>query len=81
MEHLPGHFFTAITSKLCQKRIDDKPVLIFWGDRDDFIKNNNLEKWKNFFSSETTYAFEAGHFVQEEKTEKTIAVMRNWLSD
>lgn len=61
--------------------IKNKPVLIFWGDRDDFIKNNNLEKWKNFFSSETTYAFEAGHFVQEEKTEKTIAVMRNWLSD
>ncbi len=61
--------------------IKNKPVLILWGDKDGFIKKNNLEKWKNFFSSETTYAFEAGHFVQEEKTEESIEVMTNWLRD
>ena len=61
--------------------IKNKPVLILWGEKDDFIKKSNLEKWKNFFSSETTHALEAGHFVQEEKTEKTIAIMRNWLSN
>lgn len=59
--------------------IKDKPVLILWGEKDDFIKMNNLEKWKSFFSNEKTNVFDAGHFVQEEETEKTIQIITNWL--
>ncbi|MCG2417959.1 alpha/beta fold hydrolase [Aequorivita sp. F47161] len=61
--------------------IKNKPVLILWGEKDNFIKMKNLEKWKNFFSSETTYAFKAGHLVQEEKPKRTVAIMKKWLSD
>jgi len=59
--------------------IKDKPVLILWGKKDDFIKLNNLEKWKGFFSNEKTNVLDAGHFVQEEDAEKTIAIMTSWL--
>lgn len=59
--------------------IKNKPVLILWGEKDDFIKKTNLEKWKDFFSNETSHSFKAGHFVQEEKTEKTIEIMTKWL--
>ncbi|MCZ4317505.1 alpha/beta fold hydrolase [Aequorivita viscosa] len=61
--------------------IKNKPVLILWGEKDNFIKMKNLEKWKNFYSCETTYAFKTGHLVQEEKPKKTIAIMKKWLSD
>ena len=61
--------------------IKTKPVLILWGAEDTFIKKNNLEKWQNFFSNGITHVFEVGHFVQEEETQKTISIMKNWLSD
>ncbi|WP_416864778.1 MAG: alpha/beta fold hydrolase [Imperialibacter sp.] len=61
--------------------IKDKPVLILWGENDDFIKINNLEKWKSFFSNKKTNAFDAGHFVQEEETEKTIEIIASWLKE
>lgn len=60
--------------------IKNKPVLILWGEKDDFIKKNNLEKWQDFLSNEKTHLFEAGHFVQEEKTDESIEIIRQWLS-
>jgi len=27
-------------------KIKNKPILILWGDKDEFIKHHNLEKWK-----------------------------------
>lgn len=61
--------------------IKEKPVLILWGEKDSFIKMENLEKWKNLFSKETTHTFKAGHLVQEEKPKTAIAIMKKWLSD
>lgn len=61
--------------------IKDKPILILWGEKDDFIKMNNLEKWKRFFSNAKTSVFRAGHFLQEEETEKTIEMMADWLKE
>jgi pimeloyl-ACP methyl ester carboxylesterase len=60
--------------------IKNKPVLILWGEKDDFIKKNNLEKWQDFLSNEKTHLLEAGHFVQEEKTDDSIEIIRHWLS-
>jgi len=61
--------------------IKNKPTLILWGNKDDFIKINNLERWKDFFANEKTYVLESGHFVQEEKTDKTIEIIKSWLKD
>jgi pimeloyl-ACP methyl ester carboxylesterase len=60
--------------------IKNKPVLILWGEKDEFIKKNNLEKWQDFLSNEKTHLFESGHFVQEEKTAESIEIIRHWLS-
>jgi pimeloyl-ACP methyl ester carboxylesterase len=60
--------------------IKDIPFLILWGEKDDFIKKNNLEKWQHFLSNEKTYLFEAGHFVQEEKTDESIEIISQWLN-
>ena len=54
-------------------------MLILWGEKDDFIKKSNLEKWQHFLSNEDTHLFEAGHFVQEEKTDESIEIISQWL--
>ncbi len=59
--------------------ISDKPCLILWGLKDDFIKPHNLEKWRSIFQNQTIYTFEAGHFVQEEKFKVSMNKMQNWL--
>jgi len=63
------------------QNIKSKPVLILWGTKDDFIKKHNLEKWKSNLENETTYHFEAGHFVQEEKMEESLTRMEFWLQE
>lgn len=61
--------------------IKNRPVLILWGEKDDFIKLNNLAKFKNMFSNHNTYLFESGHFVQEEKTDESIDILASWLKE
>lgn len=61
--------------------IKNKPVLLLWGEKDNFIKKQNQEKWENFFTNKSVYLFEAGHFVQEEKTDHTLSIIKNWLND
>jgi len=60
--------------------IKDKPVLILWGEKDDFIKKINREKWESKLTNETTFVFEAGHFVQEEQFEVSVQRIKNWLT-
>lgn len=59
--------------------IKNKPTLILWGDKDDFIKINNLERWKEFLTNKKIYVLESGHFIQEEKTDETIEIITGWL--
>jgi haloalkane dehalogenase len=59
--------------------IKDKPFLILWGEKDEFIKKENLNKWTSKLTNETTHTFEAGHFVQEEKFEESIKAIKEWL--
>ena len=59
--------------------IKDKPFLILWGEKDEFIKKENLNKWTSKLANETTHTFEAGHFVQEEKFEESIKAIKEWL--
>lgn len=61
--------------------IKNKPTLILWGEKDEFIKMTNLNKWKSFFTNKQVHVLDAGHFVQEEQSAKTVALMAQWLSE
>jgi haloalkane dehalogenase len=62
-------------------KIEDKPFLILWGEKDEFIKLSNLDSWANKLTNETILTFEAGHFVQEEKMEKSLEAIKDWLGN
>jgi haloalkane dehalogenase len=52
--------------------LSQKPCLILWGTKDEFITTEYLEKWKNRLPNARVIEYECGHFVQEEETRKTI---------
>ena len=56
------------------------PFLILWGEKDDFIKKTNLEKWKAKLTNETICVFPSGHFVQEESFDESLERMKHWLN-
>jgi haloalkane dehalogenase len=52
--------------------LSQKPCLILWGTKDEFITTEYLQKWKNRLPNAMVREYECGHFVQEEETKKTI---------
>ncbi len=60
-------------------KIKTKPILILWGNKDEFIKNHHLEKWKENLENKTIFNFNTGHFVQEEAFENSLIKIKNWL--
>ncbi|MDX1638458.1 MAG: alpha/beta fold hydrolase [Balneolaceae bacterium] len=59
--------------------IADKPVLMLWGVKDEFIKPEYLERWKMRFSNCQVHSLECGHFVQEEKTAEVNRALAEFL--
>jgi pimeloyl-ACP methyl ester carboxylesterase len=58
-----------------------KPTLFIWGMKDPFITPRNLMKFVEGFPNSKTYKIEtAGHFPQEEETEKVIREIRDFLN-
>ena len=47
-------------------KISDKPVLILWGMKDEFITPKYLEKWQQQLSNYQLVKLNSGHFIQEE---------------
>lgn len=60
-------------------KLEDKEWLIIWGTEDEFIKMEELLKWKNRLPQSTIVELNCGHFVQEEKTEKSISLIFRFL--
>jgi len=51
-------------------KLNEIPMLIFWGMKDTFVPPYELEKWKQAFPGAKVVAYpDAGHFVQEEAAE------------
>lgn len=61
--------------------LEDKPWLMLWGTRDEFITPDYLDKWKSRLPEAKVIKFECGHFVQEERTEEAISAMRNFFQE
>lgn len=60
--------------------IENKPILIFWGMKDKFVPPTNLAKWKQRLPNARVIEYpDAGHFVQEEKSEAMISEIKKLL--
>lgn len=62
-------------------QLEGKPILILWGNKDEFITPTYLQKWKNRLPNAKIIEFECGHFVQEEKTEDSIKEIDSFLKN
>ena len=61
------------------EQIKDKPFLVLWGIKDQFITEEYLQKWEDILTNVTVHKFIAGHFVQEEQFDKSIGKIKGWL--
>ena len=59
--------------------LEQKPWLVIWGMRDDFISTEHLKKWKERLTNVEIKELECGHFVQEEKTPESINAIHNFM--
>jgi haloalkane dehalogenase len=62
-------------------KISNKPFLILWGKKDEFITPEFLKKWKQHLHNFQAVEFECGHFVQEEKAKEVSAEMENFITN
>lgn len=53
-------------------KLNQKPWLILWGTKDEFITTEYLQKWKKRLPHSVVKEFECGHFIQEERAKETI---------
>lgn len=60
-------------------KLQQKPWLILWGVKDEFLTTACLEIWKKKLSNATIKNFECGHFIQEEKTNETIQEVEKFM--
>lgn len=58
----------------------DKPWLILWGTKDEFITTSYLEKWENRLPNAQVHRLDCGHFVQEEQAEEVLLQVLKFLS-
>jgi pimeloyl-ACP methyl ester carboxylesterase len=59
--------------------LENKPWLILWGTKDQFITPSFLEKWMQRLPHATVVPLPAGHFVQEEFPDMTLDAIRSFL--
>lgn len=60
-------------------KVQNKPILILWGMKDEFITPNYLQKWRRQFKNADVHELKCGHFVQEENTGQGIKLIRHFL--
>ena len=55
--------------------VKDKPFLILWGMKDEFIVPEYLLRWRNALTNAKVVEYECGHFVQEEMADEAAKEM------
>jgi haloalkane dehalogenase len=65
-----------------REQIREKPALILWGLKDPAFGRDDLERWRNLFSTATVMEFpSAGHFVQEEVGPELVPTIKQFLAE
>lgn len=60
-------------------KIEDLSWLILWGVEDEFLSTDHLSKWKHRLPNAEVHTFDSGHFVQEERTQQAITLMKEFM--
>jgi haloalkane dehalogenase len=60
-------------------QLEQKPWLILWGTKDEFITPEYLEKWEKRLPNARVKEFDCGHFVQEEKSLEAIQAIEQFM--
>jgi haloalkane dehalogenase len=64
-----------------RERIHDIPALILWGMNDPAFRQEELDRLQTVFSHKRTACFhDAGHFPQEERSERAISLVDEFLA-
>lgn len=61
--------------------LTNKPTLFLWGDKDNFIKPEQLKKWQTKFVMAKIINYDCGHFVQEEKPNESLKELISFIND
>lgn len=72
-------FYDANWKKL--NVLKQKPWLILWGMKDEFLRPEYLLKWKSKLPNATIQEFQCGHFVQEERPTESIQAIQEFLNE
>lgn len=65
-----------------RRRVAGTPALICWGMEGPLFRTQALGRWEALFPDARTVEFPtAGHFVQEEQGDRTVAAVRRFLSE
>lgn len=62
-------------------KIEQKPWIILWGSKDEFITPKYLQKWQNRLPNAKVKKFDCGHYIQEEKTKETIIEIEKFMQN
>ncbi|MBI2061879.1 MAG: alpha/beta fold hydrolase [Nitrospirae bacterium] len=61
-------------------KLQKKPILILWGEKDIAFRMSELERFKTIFPAARVRSFpNAGHFVQEDVPEDVVSAIRGWM--
>lgn len=64
-----------------RERIRDIPALILWGMNDLAFRQEELDRLQTIFSSKRTACFhDAGHFPHEERSERVVSLVQEFLA-
>ena len=82
---LPRHILasTAWLTELWEERavLEKLPALILWGEKDIAFRAQELARWREALPHAEVHTFpDAGHYVQEEKSDDVARLTRAWLA-
>ena len=65
-----------------REKIRDIPTLILWGMQDQAFRAQDLDRLQTMFSHKRTACFhDAGHFPHEERPERAVSLVQEFLAD
>jgi len=60
-------------------KLSELPWLILWGNKDPFLNQDYLEKWKSRIPNAQVHTFDVGHFVQAEASDASLQQIKSFL--